>query len=117
MSEGPVVERLRQFCMALPEAHEEPFGGHTAPCWRVRGKHFVMVSEDLSQITFKGQPGAQGILVGSQPEVFFVPRYTGHKGWIGVRLASNFSWDTIEGLIFESWAMTAPKALVKAAAR
>jgi hypothetical protein len=109
-----LIDRLREICMSLPEAHEEPFGGHTAPCWRVRGKHFVMVSEDLSQMTLKGQPGAQGILVDAQPEVFFVPRYTGHNGWIGIRLSDDIAWDTIEGLIYESWKMTAPKVVVKA---
>jgi hypothetical protein len=30
-----------------------------------------------------------------------------------VRLAAEVEWDTVEGLIFESWKMTAPKALVK----
>jgi hypothetical protein len=101
--------------MALPEAHEEPFGGHTAPCWRVRGKLFATINEDHSQLTVKGQPGAQRVLVDARPDVFFVPRYTGHNGWIGVRLDATFDWDTVEGLIFESWSMTAPKAVVKGA--
>ncbi len=117
MSAEDVVEQLRTICMALPEAHEEPFGGHTAPCWRVGSKLFAMLSEDLTELTIKGQPGAQEVLVGSQPETFFVPRYVGHRGWIGLRLRSELDWDAIEELIFESWAMTAPKAVVKAAPR
>ena len=99
--------------MGFPEAHEQPFGGHTAPCWRVRDKLFAMLSEDLSQLTVKGQPGAQQVLVDAQPEVFFVPRYVGHKGWIGIRTGGPLDWDTVEGLLFESWKMTAPKSLVK----
>ena len=109
------TERLRFICMALPGAEEEPFGGHTAPCWRVKSKLFAMLSEDLTALTIKAQPGAQEVLVGSQPETFFVPRYVGHRGWIGVRLDGSVDWDAVEGLIFESWAMTAPKAVVKAA--
>lgn len=106
-------DRIRAICMALPEAHERPFGGHTAPCWRVREKLFATINEDYSELTVKGQPGAQDVLVNAQPEVFFVPRYTGHNGWIGVRLTEDLDWDTIEGLIFESWKLTAPKSLSK----
>jgi hypothetical protein len=102
--------------MSLPEAHEEPFGGHTAPTWRVRGKIFAMLTEDLSELSIKGQPGAQSVLVAAEPQVFFVPRYVGHKGWIGIRITARLDWDSLEGLIYESWAMTAPKALVRARA-
>ena len=40
------VEQLRRICLALPEAEEKSFGGHTAPAFRVRDKLFVMTSED-----------------------------------------------------------------------
>jgi hypothetical protein len=28
---NPALERLREICLALPEATEKPFGGHTDP--------------------------------------------------------------------------------------
>jgi len=40
------TDRVRAICGALPEAEERPFGGHTAPAFRIGDKFFVMTSED-----------------------------------------------------------------------
>jgi len=80
------MERLRKICLALPEAEEKPFGGHTAPAFRVRDKLFVMTSEDGTAMNCKGAPGVQQALVASAPDRFFVPKYTGKDGWVGARL-------------------------------
>ena len=105
------IARVREICLALPEAEERPFGGHTAPAFRVRDKLFLMTSEDGSTMNMKARPGIQEALVGDDPTRFFVPRYTGHNGWIGVRLDVNHDWDEIRDLIEESYRMTAPKRL------
>lgn len=105
------VSRIRAVCLALPEAEEKPFGGHTAPSFRVREKLFVMTSEDGSSMTCKARPGVQDALVGSDPDRFYVPPYVGHKGWIGIRLDVDHDWDEIRDLIEESYRMTAPKRL------
>ena len=107
------VERLRRICLALPEAEEKPFGGHTAPAFRVRDKLFVMTSEDGTTMNCKGAPGVQQALVASDPSRFFVPRYTGKNGWIGIRLDVELEWDEVAELVEESWRRTAPKKLVK----
>lgn len=106
------LERLRRICLALPEAEEKPFGGHTAPAFRVRGKLFVMTSEDGTTMNCKGAPGVQQALIASDPDRFFVPRYTGKNGWIGVRLDVEQNWDEIAELVEESWRRTAPKRVV-----
>ena len=106
------IERLRKICAALPEVEEKPFGGHTAPCWRVGDKLFVTTAEDETWMSCKGAPGVQQALVASDPERFFVPRYTGKNGWVGVRLNGKPPWDQIAELIEESWRRTAPKSLV-----
>lgn len=105
------VARVRELCLALPEAEEKPFGGHSAPSFRVRDKLFVMTSEDGTSMTMKARPGIQQILVGDDLSRFFVPRYVGSKGWIGVRLDVDQDWDEIGELIEESYRMTAPKRL------
>jgi hypothetical protein len=64
-------QRIREICLGLPEAVEEPFGGHSAPSYRVRGKLFVMTSEDGGYITLKAGPGVQEALVTSDPGRFF----------------------------------------------
>lgn len=106
------LDRLRTICMALPEVEEKPFGGHTAPAFRVRDKLFVMTSEDGTTMNCKGAPGVQQALIGAEPDRYFVPRYTGKNGWVGVRLDGKPDWDEITDLVEESWRRTAPKRVV-----
>jgi predicted DNA-binding protein (MmcQ/YjbR family) len=106
------VARIRAIAMALPEAEEKPFGGHTsAPAFRVRDKFFVMLNEDGSEMNVKAPKGAQGILVASDPERFYVPRYVGPKGWVGVRVGVSADWDEVAEMITESYCLIAPKRL------
>lgn len=103
--------RIREICLALPEAAEKPFGGHTAPSYRVRDKLFVMTSEDGLSMTFKAGPGVQEALVAEDPERFFVPKYVGPKGWVGARLDVDHDWDEMAELIEDSYRLIAPKRL------
>lgn len=103
--------RLRDICLALPEAEEKPFGGHTAPSFRVRDKLFLMTSEDGQTITFKAGLGIQQELVASAPDRFFVPAYVGSKGWVGARLDVEQDWDDLTELIHDSYRLIAPKRL------
>jgi hypothetical protein len=107
------VQRVRAICRALPEVEERPFGGHAAPAFRVRDKMFVVTSEDASSMTLKAPKGAQPILVASEPERFFVPKYVGSKGWVGVRLDLRAApdWDEMAEMITESYCLIAPKRL------
>ncbi len=105
------IARLRQICLALPEVAEKPFGGHTAPAFRVRDKLFVMTSEDGQAVTFKAGPGVQEALVAASPDQFFVPAYVGAKGWVGARLNVGQDWDEIAELIEDSYRMIAPRRL------
>jgi hypothetical protein len=109
---GPLA-RVRAICLALPEAVEKPFGDHTAPAFRVRNKFFAMLAEDESTMNVKAAKGVQGILLSSDPERFFVPKYVGHIGWVGIRLdlRSPPDWDEMAELIAESYCLVAPKRL------
>jgi predicted DNA-binding protein (MmcQ/YjbR family) len=111
MDDQDAMARLRDICLALPEAVERPFGGHTAPSFRVRDKLFAMTSEDGGSLTFKAGPGVQEALVASAPGRFFVPRYVGVKGWVGARLDADPDWDELAELIEDSYRMIAPKRL------
>jgi predicted DNA-binding protein (MmcQ/YjbR family) len=106
--------RLREICLSLPEAVEKPFGGHTAPSFRVRDKLFLMTSEDGGYLTFKAGPGVQEALVASDPERFFVPKYVGGKGWLGARLDVDQDWDELAELIEDSYRLIAPRRLAAA---
>ena len=109
------LARIRTICLALPEAVEKPFGGHlSAPAFRVRDKFFVMCSEDGGSLNLKAPEGVQALLVASDADRFFVPKYVGPKGWVGVRLdlAQAPDWNEVTDMIHESYCLIAPRRLV-----
>jgi predicted DNA-binding protein (MmcQ/YjbR family) len=105
------IERLRAICLALPEAVEKEAWGD--PTFRVRDKIFAMEKRGDGRISLwcKAPPGSQMVLVGADPERFFVPPYVGHKGWVGVRLDSNPDWSEVAAVVKRSYRLVAPKRL------
>ncbi len=106
-------ERLREICLALPEAAEQETWGHAT--FRVRGKIFVIAGNDNDgrpRISIKAPPGSQTILVGADPERFFVPPYVGPKGWVGMWLDGGVDWGEVAVVVGRSYRMTAPKRLL-----
>ena len=108
---GEPIERLRAICLALPEAAEKQAWGD--PTFRVRDKIFAMEKRGDGRISLwcKAPPGSQEILVGADPELFFVPPYVGSKGWIGVRLDRNPDWEEVAEVVKRSYRLIAPKRL------
>ena len=114
MSDDP-LERLRQICLALPEATERL--SHGEPTWFVRGKKtFVTYADhhhdDRLAFWCAAPPGAQEMLVEAAPERFFVPPYVGHRGWLGVRLDVPVDWNEIADLVADAYRQVAPKRLL-----
>ena len=105
------IDRLREICLALPEAEERETW--ELPTFRVRSKIFVMQvdRDERPAIWFKAPKGSQQVLVGSDGDRFFVPPYVGHKGWVGMRLDRKPDWKEVDLLIRRSYRMTAPKKL------
>jgi hypothetical protein len=52
------------------------------------------------------------MLVASDPARFFVPKYVGSKGWVGIRLDVDPDWAEIAEIAEDSYRMIAPKRLV-----
>jgi predicted DNA-binding protein (MmcQ/YjbR family) len=106
------IERLRAVCLALPEAVEKETWD--IPTFRVRDKIFAMApdAEDgVLTVQCKAPPGAQAVLVGADPDRFFVPAYVGPKGWVGMRLDRRPNWDEVALLVRRSYRLVAPKKL------
>ena len=105
------TECLRAICLALPEAAEKEAWGD--PTFRVRDKIFAMEKRGDGRISLwcKAPSGSQMILVGADPDRFFVPPYVGHKGWVGVRLDTNPDWGEVAALVRRSYLLVAPKRL------
>ena len=116
-----VLQRLRGICLGLPEVEERL--SHGAPTFFVRGKKpFVMVPTDHHgdgrfAIWCAAPDGVQSMLVGADPDKFFVPPYVGHRGWLGVRLDRGVDWNELAGIAEDAFAEVAPAKLVAAAAR
>ena len=101
MHEEP-INRLRAICLALPEALEKATWGD--PTFRVRDRIFAMEKRGDGRISLwcKAPPGSQMVLVGADPEQFFVPPYVGSKGWVGMRLDRRPDWDEVGALVERS---------------
>lgn len=105
------TDRLRRLCLALPEAAEKEAWGD--PTWRVKDKIFAMEKRGDGRVSvwLKAPQGSQEVLVGSDPERFFVPPYVGHKGWVGMRLDRKPDWAEVDLLVRRSYRLIAPKTL------
>jgi predicted DNA-binding protein (MmcQ/YjbR family) len=108
----PILERLRELCLRLPEAVET--GGVGNPSFKVRDKIFAMQHghEGRTSCWVKAPPGIQGMLIGHDPARFFAPPYVAKHGWVGTWLDVEVDWDELADLVEESYRMTAPKRLV-----
>jgi hypothetical protein len=112
---GDPLPRLRELCLALPEATERM--SHGEPTWFVRDKKTFVTYADRhhdDRLAFwcAAPDGAQPTLVESDPERFFVPPYVGHRGWLGVRLDVAVDWDEIAEIVEDAYRAVAPKKLI-----
>jgi len=118
---NPKIRRVRQICLALPEAYEKEAWGECT--FRVTGgSMFAMTDNDHHgsghvAVWVRSSPMVQEILVHSGPDRFFVPPYVGAKGWIGVKLGSKVDWDEVRDLLADAHALSAPKRARRAGAR
>lgn len=102
---------VRDIALSFPEATEAETWG--TPTFRVRDKMFVTFSVDddgRASVTMKAAPGEQDSLL-AQGERFFLPRYVGTKGWIGVHVGEGTDWAEIAELIIDSYREIAPLSL------
>ncbi|MBM4418408.1 MAG: MmcQ/YjbR family DNA-binding protein [Chloroflexi bacterium] len=109
-----LLARLREICLALPEAVKT--GGGGAPSFKVRNKIFAMQHrmEGRPSLWVKGLPGAQDVLTSTEPDRFFRPPYVGQHGWVGAWLdRDGVDWDQLAALVDEAYRITAPKRLVR----
>ena len=115
-SGAKALARARRICLGLPETTEKIAWG--APTFRVRNKLFAMFAEDhhgdgRTALWCHAPRGAQEILVGSEPAVFFRPPYVGPSGWVGVVL-SEIDDERLAEVVRDAYLVVAPKRLREA---
>jgi len=102
-----LVERLREICVAFPEANERI--SHGEPTWFAgTGKVFAMIDghhHDSPHLSvWLPQPiDAQEALIEADPDRFFRPPYVGVRGWVGIVLDTSPDWGTVAKLVRESY--------------
>ncbi|MGA2295638.1 MAG: MmcQ/YjbR family DNA-binding protein [Acidimicrobiales bacterium] len=113
-----LLERIRAHCLSLPEVNERP--SHGAPTFFIRDKRsFVTVWMDghhdvhFAQLWAACVPDFRAHLIEERPEIFFLPAYVAHRGWIGVRLDLDLQFDELADLVEEAYRLIAPPALVR----
>lgn len=111
------LEKLREIIFALPETSEKI--SHGSPTFWGGKKTFASFhanhhGDGRIAVWCKLPDGAQGQLVESDPEVFFVPPYVGPSGWVGIRLDRPIDWGVVAGLLEEGYRMVAPSRAIAA---
>jgi hypothetical protein len=119
LSYGPAearsaLQRVRAHALVLPGVTERL--SHGSPTFFVK-KSFVMFHDDHHgdgrlALWCAAPEAAQALMVGSEPERFFVPPYVGHRGWLGLRLDVDVDWDEVGAVITDAWRCVAPKKLL-----
>ncbi len=116
--DDPFLARLREICLALPEAQEKLSHGHpnffTKKVFAVfggvvKGDHYA---DDFAQsVLFVPESDERHALL--EDKRFFVPAYYGPSGWIGLNFrAAEPDWKEVAELVEDSYRNTAPKRLV-----
>jgi hypothetical protein len=108
------LTRLRALCLAYPGVTERL--SHGEPTWFVK-KSFVMFAnhhhDDRLAFWCAAPEGAQDVLVGAEPERYFVPPYVGRNGWLGVYLDVEVDWEAVALLVDDAYRYVAPKKLLE----
>lgn len=113
-------DRVLRLFGSLPEVEIEVGGErdqHRAAS--VRKKRFAWYQDDhhgdgMVAVTCKAPEGVNTAMAREDPERYFIPSYTGPKGWVGMRLdVENVDWDRVELTFREAYRMTAPKTLIR----
>ena len=116
-----LLERRRQHVISLveslPDASAIP-GGDSHLSLEVRGKRFGYFLDDHHgdgrlALNCKTAPGVNETLAHVASERFFIPKYVGARGWLGLWLdLSKIDWDEVEDVITEAYRLVAPRTLL-----
>ena len=107
MTKTTALARVRTICLSFPDTTERL--SHGAPTFFIREKRaFVTFMDDHHgdgrlALWCAAPPGAQRMLADARPQQFFVPPYVGHRGWVGVRLDRDLSYDEIAQIIEDAY--------------
>ncbi len=111
-----VYDVVQEICLGLPETEE--FVSHGFPTFKAAGKIFATYSlnhhgDGKVALILNMSKDMQTMLVASAPKHFYVPPYTGPKGWVGIELNRGIKWDRVSQLAFEAYCKVVPARLAE----
>lgn len=111
--EARVLKKLREICLALPEAAEVTAWGH--PDFKAGKKTFAAFEHYKGKwvICFKTDLLFQRHLVDAD-ERFFVSPYWGKHGWVSLQVDARLDWGEVRALVSESYRLVATKKMIDA---
>lgn len=111
------VRRVRRICTALPQTTEKL--SHGEPTFFAGKKVYAMFSNNHHNdghiaVLIPVPPGLQATLIKTEPDKFYMPKYVGVRGWVGVELDAVSDGEL--GLhLCEAWRLIAPRKIQSAA--
>jgi hypothetical protein len=116
-----LFEKIRDLCLSFPGTSERT--SHGAPTFFIQDKKsFVQYhnnhhGDGKVGLWCASPSGIQMMHVESKPNIFYIPAYVGHLGWIGMRLDRDAEWKEISNVITDAYLTRAPKKLKDSLAR
>ena len=100
------LARVRELVNSFPNVTEKI--SHGFPTYFVKKKCFAYFLDNHHNdgrlaLWCMAAPGAQAMLVESNPDHYFVPPYVGHMGWVGVRLDRDNEWQQIASVLEQAY--------------
>lgn len=102
-----LLERIRQLCLSFPQTSERI--SHGAPTFFYKEKMSFVQYRDNHHgdgriaLWCAAVSEVQSMLVQSNPDLYFLPPYVTHLGWIGLRLDRDAQWREIESIIGDAY--------------
>ena len=112
-----ISQAVREVLLSFPETEESI--SHGSPVFKVRGKTFATYNinhhgDGRVALALDSPQGAQQLYTDMEPEYYFVPPYTGPRGWLGIELDKGLSWSTVAKRVREAYEKAAPRTLSEA---
>ena len=109
MSTRSPTVAVRDLCLAFGDT--EYRHSHGLPDFRVNGKVFAQYAvnhhgDGRVALWLNSPEGVQQDFVAMDSESYFVPPYVGPRGWLGINLDKNLSWDEVQYQVAQAYLNT-----------
>lgn len=100
-----ISDAVRETCLSITGARESY--SHGSPVFRINDRQFATYSvnhhgDGRVALILAMPEGSQRYFTESDPEIYFVPAYTGSKGWLGLELSVDLDWNIVVSRVLEA---------------